>query len=359
MVKSSKTILFLIILLTIIKSDIHWIYYNPAGYAENNMVKAEKRCSFGLVFGEKSPIPFYIKVEVNSTDTNPAPLLCFSNNDESCQMRNQLVKNPNGRTEVIWIKKEEISGNDQILYIMVECLNEPCSYNIRFSGDQSAAFEPNFVYSYLVNSYNRVMLFEIQGIEKMGKNTFLSINLEGSSSALLEIDNFNINSEVVYKNGRANLIHIEDRANDNNPVLVKVLVKGAQVGEYLTLSAHLVDVDENLGSSTKNDLILPNGPEISGYLEKIIINKECFPIDLSNEKYKKTNKLFITGRVQTKFGLFYLEDENKYYIKGSQIEIINSQLSYVMENNGKLNYICFEILKNEPFNKITWFLLFQ
>ena len=360
MIKLSKIILFLIIHLAFIKSDIRWIDYdNKAGYVETEIIKAEKRYTFGVDFGSKDPIPYYIKVEVNSSDTNPAPLLCFSNNDMNCQSRNQLVKNPNGKTATIWLKREEFSNGDQELFILVECLNDGCSYNIRVSGHRVATFEPNFVYSYLVSSNNREMVFEIQGMENMGKNTFLSINLEGSLSAFLSIDNTYIKSEVDYKNGRAKLIHIEDKANDNNPTLVDIVVKNAKVGEYLTLSAHLVDVDEYLESSAKNDLILPNGPEISGYLEKDLINGECFPIDLSNEKYKLTNKLFITGRIQTKYGLFYLEDENRKYIENSEIEIINGQLSYVMRNNGKLNYICFEIMKNEPFNQYNMVFTFS
>ena len=91
--------------------------------------------------------------------------------------------------------------------------------------------------------------------KKWEKKTFLIINLEGSPSTLLNIDNVDIKSEISYKNGNAKLIHIEDKDNDNNPTLAKIVVKDAKVGEYLTLSVHLVNVDsdEDLESSTKND----------------------------------------------------------------------------------------------------------
>ena len=347
MIKLSKTILFLIFLLTFTKSQINWIEYdNTVDYVEVEYSNAKKRSSYGLDFGPSSKIPYYMKIEVNSTDTNPAPLLCFSNINSNCIERNQLIKNSNGKTVIMWIKRDEFSNDNQELYIMVECLNDGCSYNIRFSGDQVATFEPNFVYSYLVNSYNREMIFEIKGKEKMGKNTFLSINLEGLSSAKMNIDITQNNNEYIYKNGRANLIKIED----NDSIFERIVIKGAQTGEYLTLSVYLVDA-ENLGNILTNNLILPIDQEISGYLVKNIINKECFPIDFSNEKYKKTNNFFITGRVQTKYGLFYLEDEKRNFIEDSEIQIMNGQLSYVMKNNGKLNYICFEILKYEPFNQ--------
>ena len=35
----------------------------------------------------------------------------------------------------------------------------------------------------------------------MGKNAYLSINLEGSSSAMLNIDDIQNNNESIYKNG--------------------------------------------------------------------------------------------------------------------------------------------------------------
>ena len=184
----------------------------------------------------------------------------------------------------------------------------------------------------------------------MGKNAYLSINLEGSSSAMLNIDDIQNNNESIYKNGRANLISIEDKSHDNDPSLTRIVIKYAQVCKYITLSVHLVDA-ENPDSVVTNNLILSNGPEISGYLVKNIINKECFSIDLSNEKYKGTNNFFITGRFHTKYGLLHLEDENRKYIEESKIEILNGQLSYVKKNDGKLNYICFEIKKNCPFNK--------
>ena len=136
---------------------------------------------------------------------------------------------------------------------------------------------------------------------------------------------------------------------DENGEIIKSCDKSQELLD--TMISKTVDIAISKGiMQKKNDLILPNGPEISGYLDRNIINNECFPIDLSNEKYRLTNKLFITGRVQTKYGLFYLADENTKYVEESEVEILNGQLSYVMRNNGKLNYICFEIMNYEPFN---------
>ena len=75
----------------------------------------------------------------------------------------------------------------------------------------------------------------------MGKNAYLSINLEGSSSAMLNIDDIQNNNESIYKNGRANLISIEDKSHDNDPSLTRIVIKDScrmrtiffKVGDYI------------------------------------------------------------------------------------------------------------------------------
>ena len=139
-----------------IKSDPKWVYYDyDKPYTEVTHESGEKKMSYALEFGEGKNIPYYIKVEVISTDKNPAPLLCFSSNDENCLEREQLVKNPNNETALMWIKREQFEKDEQELYAVVECADQGCKYKIRFTGDQSASFEPNFVYSYLVGTNNK------------------------------------------------------------------------------------------------------------------------------------------------------------------------------------------------------------
>ena len=92
-----------------------------------------------------------------------------------------------------------------------------------------------------------------------------------------------------------------------------------------------------------DNYLLPNGPEISGYLEQDVLNEECFPLNLADTTYSKMDKLYVTGRVHTKYAWFFLEDENRNYLEETDVEILNGQLSFVMKNNGKLNFLCFEL----------------
>ena len=63
------------------------------------------------------------------------------------------------------------------------------------------------------------------------------------------------------------------------------------------------------------------------------------------------NKLYITGRLHTKYGWFFLEDENRNYREETDVEIFDGQLSYVMTNNQRMNYICLELPSESAFKQ--------
>ena len=340
MVKSNlaNLIVSFIFLLALVKSEPTWINYDHENeYVEYAYTGEEQKHAFVLEFKEGKSIPYYIKVEVNSTDDSPAPLLCFSNNDQNCIEREQLVKNPVGKSVFMWLKREQFESDE--LYAVVECPEPNCKYIISFKGDQTAIFRPNFVYSYLVGINNKEMTFDILGPEK---NIWVTVTLEGSSKAKLNVEHQY--DQYSHRTVKGMTFYVDGDDEINASSLAQITINNAEVGEYLTLSVHIVnDTDsEKLGVGPDN-YILPNGPEITGYLELEKLNEECFPLDLGDEKYKSMEKLYVTGRIYTQNGWFFLENEKREYLPETDLEILNGQLSYVMKNNGKLNYLCFEL----------------
>ena len=312
------------------------------------MTSSPKKQSFAVDFtSQPDQIPFYIKVQVTSDDTNPAPLLCFSKTDSNCKDREQLVKNPNDKSTFFWVRREQFDGYDQELYITAECVEEGCEYTITVEGSQIAIFEPNFVYSYLVATYNKEMRFEIQGNQKM---VYMTISLDGSSKAILNVEN-NPEEIIKYKTGSTITFYIPQDETENSN-LATFSVRGGEVGEYLTLSVHLYSTPQTLMGVAEKDFLLPNGPEITGFLDEDKIKEECFPIDLNEEKYSYMSKLYITGKIHTKYAWFFLEDKNRNYLEDTFTNIYNEQLSFVINNNRELNYVCFE-LPNEGDFKIS------
>ena len=334
-------LLFLCLFLLTKGDEVVWIKYNyETNYVEKIIQNANKRQTYGIEFPEESKqIPYYIKVEVTSNDNNPAPLLCFSSEDQDCYQREQLVKNPNDKTTLLWLKREQFEKEEQKLYINIECENDGCNYTLKFKGEQTASFGPNFVYSYLVGNFNKEMSFEVYTEEK---GVYMTVALDGSSNANINIVNVH-NEGIIYKSGSIITFFLKEYDDINTSNLTVINIKGAETGEYITLSVHLVNNTIEFEGLAQEGLMLPNGPEITGYLEKDMINEECFPIDLSEEKYKIMNKLYITGRIHTKYAWFFLEDENREYLEESFLEILDGQLAFAMNNNGKMNYVCFEL----------------
>ena len=352
MVKKHATINLIILffcLFSFAKSQsVEWLNYDFVnGFVEKKETSAPQKKSYGIDFqGETGKIQFYMKIEVTSDDDNPAPLLCFSSNDQNCKGREQLAKNAVGKSAVLWLKREEFNKDDQELFILVECAKSDCKYTLRVEGFPQPTFSPNFVYSYVVNSYNREMRFDIEGSET---DVYLTVSLDGSSKASLTIDN--VYREGIDDKSGKTLTFLLENSGLKATNLASILVRNAEVGEYITLSAHLVSSNDLHEGLAPNEYLLPNGPEITGYLESNVLNEECFPLDLADSKYKNMDRLYITGRIHTKYAWFFLEDENRNYLEETDVEILDGQLGFVFKNNHKMNYVCLELPNEATFKQ--------
>ena len=70
---------------------------------------------------------------------------------------------------------------------------------------------------------------------------------------------------------------------------------------FLTLSVHLVDNTLSYEGLGPENHLVSDGPELTGYLKRVVINEECFKLDFSNSKYTSMNRLFVTERIHTKY----------------------------------------------------------
>ena len=330
MAKQNSKIIFLILLFLNLfefsfqekhegTDDITTIIFDiKSWYSDYEVENSKKSQRFRLSFDDKSKSPFYMKIEVTSTDNNPSPILCFSSTDQNCEDRQQIVKNPNGKSSLIWIKREQYNKDEENLYIKIICQEEGAGYILSFTGNNEGEYEPNFVYSYLVNSYNREMIFNIKGNNKTG---IVVIAIEGSKSPSLTSEKGQLRQT---ENGYVVFVRNEYATTGK---ITTITVKGTP-DDYLTLSSHLINNDES------SEVLEPNGPEINGYLEKGVIEQDCFKIKNS------ANKLYLTGRLHSMFGLFYLKDDNQKIIESSKEEIINGHLSKVIDSNSRIKEIC-------------------
>ena len=321
-----QSILFLI-LISFITSQIEWIAYDPetqsASFSNKNNPKKKK---LAVEFG-KSKIPNYIKVIMIPEPKTPTPLLCFSPTFSGCEEeRVILVKRTDGNPSFLFVKREEIDNEVSYreLYIYVTCEKDYCGYTINFEGKEFAEIEPNSVFSYIITQYNREMNFKVIGNADEG--SFLTIGIEGSNRAQLNIENqerWPTNLDT----GKIITFPINNE-NENSNILASFNISEGNIGEYLTLNIHIVK-----DRKAPDNLLYPNGPVIMGMLanDEGYFKEECFPISaFESEKFSYINKYYLTGKIYSKYALFWLADENDLYMEETEIEITNGYISYLI-----------------------------
>ena len=333
----TQLVLFLS-LISLITTQINWIDYDPNTYT---VTYEHDRKSDSAIVGvdfKDYLVPYYMKVTATPEKDSTTPLICFSPTSNSCgDNRIILTRNGDQNPAILFLKREDFSQGQNELYIYAKCQESNCGFSLKFEGAQSAEIDANSIFSYVVTSNNREMIYEIKGEAEEGD--YLTIGVEGSSSVQLLIEN-NEKSPLFLDYGRIITIPIIKKEEGSN-TLAKLTVKGANLGEYLTLNIHIV----NRNAEAPDNLLYPNGPVVMGMLDgtKGYFKEECFPISaFVSEKYSNVNKYYLTGKIHSKYALFWLADEGGMYMEETEQEIADGQLSFLIENNGKKRSVCFE-----------------
>ena len=303
--------------------------------AEVEIEESAQNQKFRVDFPDETKIPFYLQIELTVAGNYLTPIVCFCPNDANCQDGiEQIVKNPNGNSVVMWVKREQFEKDNQELYIYVINKNAGSNYNIKIRGGQMAEFGPNFVYSYLIASKNKEMTFSVKGNVEIGS---LLVAIDGSPSSKLEVKNGNVND---FDTGKYCYVDINDQLNDTE--ITTITISGGNEGDFITLSVHFINED---GVSS---ILVPNGPEIIGALESAGIKSECFKMSsFASDEYQNVDKFYLTGRLHSQYAYIYVKDESDNVIKESIEMVRGGHLSKIIQSNNKMKQICFELPPRE------------
>ena len=360
-INSLKIIFFLILslLIQINSDDSEWLtFYKEEGKITLPKQNVDKVMMYAVEFKIKESDeyydgPNYLKIEIK-TEKAPAPLLCFSNTDPWCENRLILSRNPNSNSVFIWAKKEQYEESNNEPYFVVTCPDDKCSYTIEVTGDNLVTIQPNIVYSYLVTNKNNEMQFKVTDL----KLNRLSLCIEGSQTAKIEFAYEGLIEEDYTKCINA----IKPDENDDEFGLFKI--NKALEGDYITLTLFEYDVtdiednpDIHLGRVAAG-FAMPNGPEITGYVYRGHVSEQCFLITGATLQ-SASDKLYITGKIHSKYLWFFLEEENGDYIDETDTEVIDGQLAFVFNNEGQSRYICFEVPTVDVFKQSIIVFSFQ
>ena len=356
MAKNSSLKYFLLIilsLLTIIKSqdEVEWIdYIKGKGFTQEE-TDAPQQKRFAIQFKDQSGNvydgPLYLKVEVTAPEGKLAPLLCFSHDDPFCETRDILMRNPIGNSVYLWVRKEQFQEIGTEPYIVITCPGneDKCSYIIKGSDSESSymILEPNTVFSYKVTGKNTKMDVLIANQTAYNNGDMFSICLDGSTKSDIVMSTY----QQPFAVGTIKCVLLPASQHDMD--WGKFTIKGEEE-DYLTLSINkftLTGDQVNLGRAD-DGYALPNGLVVSSYISGTL--EECFPLsqDVLN---KASDKLYIVGKIHTKYANFFLRNQNGDLIQGTNVEIMDGQLSYVLTNPKAFRWVCFERPTDEKYTQ--------
>ena len=306
-------------------------YDDKKAFTEFEVENSKQNQKLMLKYDKTASFQFYMKIELTVTGNYPTPLLCFSATDLNCDDREQIVKNPNDKSVVMWLKREQFFSEDLNLYIKVMCEKDGAGYILRFEGYQAIQFGPNFIYSYYIGANNKEVHFEIKG---NGNTGTLVAAVQGSKNPSISMEGGEPRS---YEKVKIAYFPVTKETNNT----LTVLTIKASNEDYLTVSVHLITRD---GFS---EILEPNGPEVIGYLTNGIIKEDCYKISHFSTIYKNANTYYLTGSVNTMFAFLYLKDKNGNKI-GESFQVINNGLiSTVINSIPDISQICIALQDNE------------
>ena len=330
------------------QDNIEWLDYNyTTRVVETEINNAKNEKTYVLVFDTEKRMDEYIKVTVTPLRNTITPFVCFSPTDANCnENRQAIARVPDGSPAILLLRKDQFYQGEDEIYIFVKCKEETCNYRIKFEGMNHLEIAPNTIYSYLVVRANREMEFDIVG--EAEEKDFLTIGIEGSTSAKIEVNNIE-KIETSYDFGYGRILSFYPNVNSNSGLLATFSIKSATEGDYITLNTHIVK-----DNRAPDNLLFPNGNVVMGIIDSSLTNlrEECFPISsLALDEYEKSGKFYLTGRIHSKYALFWLADEKNIYMPETEMEISDGQLSYLIKTEGKARSVCFEPSYEDVVNK--------
>ena len=298
--------------------------------------------SYTLKFDKKIDMPPYVKVILTPHDNLDTPTFCYSPTDKNCiNDRVVLASRVDKKPVMACVKKEEIPFGEKSLNVLVTCKSgQPCKYDLLFEGQDKCEIDAStgLVYSYVVTKENQKMEFDVFGNISEYDIAFLNIGVEGGEGAIIEVEGKE--PEHIYYDG-AQMVNfqIQNSTHGNFSSIAKFTLDKAKIGDFLRLTVYLAN-----NAIGPDNLVYPGGPSVMGVvLRNYVTNPEiCLPISaLVSDEFKDVTQFYLTGKIYSKYALYWLGDENAGYEEGTDVEIVD-YISILVEPAKKKRHLCFE-----------------
>ena len=303
---------------------------------------AKKANPYTLKFKYASDMPYYVKVTLTPKETQDTPSLCYSPTDANCKSdRVVLASRVDKKPIVACVKRDEIPYNQKNLNILVTCKKDSCGYDLLFEGQDKCQIDANtgLIYSYIVTNDNKEMEFDVLGNVTGYDASFLSIGIEGSEKAIIEVQDIEEPQYIYYEGASMVNFQILNGTDGKMSSISQFRIKDAQVGEFIRLTVYLTN-----NAIGPDNLVYPGGPSVMGVvLRNGVTNPEiCLPVSaLITDELKDISTFYLTGRIYNKYAIYWMGDENAQYEEGTDIDLIDF-ISVLVEPANKKRHLCFE-----------------
>ncbi len=243
-----------------------------------------------------------LKLEVKGVDPNTVYILSIYS-DETRNNRIQLAQSLNGYAMLLF-EFDEL----EIIYISLECYpNNKCS------GILSNKFSPKMfisegdIFNFYV-SEEKTWTFYITSKSEMS-NVWARGQLPIKTN--LKIDN------TYYKENEGNYYIVSSSMNN------KVFEIKPQVGDFINIGCLGFTKDQKMGTENyeSNSKLIINGPKISGYLKKGVIDQICYQMESKIEEPSEHEEDFENDNVIFGSGVIFTKIANSYmaYLNGEKV----------------------------------------
>ena len=293
----------------------------------------------------------FIKIKNILSKSKFGQISFFSYSDKDCKIdRRQMSVNTYDESAFI-INKTEIKEKGEF-YICVNCIfDSSCSYTVQFDQNYLTRLPfPGFSYSYYISEYYKDMTFGLRPIDDIYK---IILN-NNNPLQLFWVKRMNNDQFIHYYDNRIpadyNAIYLFNNITELTRCIDFNI--SSYEGDYVRTGSSLIFNKVSYTPINVNDL------ETMGYLEKGILDEECF--FLNNYYSSDSSSLFyLYGIIYNKFAKIYFKNKNSNnIISGTEKEIIDGSFIEVISNSELTSRkFCVSLLtsdKYEYLNNITF-----
>ena len=296
----------------------------------------------------------FLLIKIINDDLNkPGQISFFSYSDKDCTDRRQMSVNTYNESAFI-INKTETKGKGEF-YICVNCISSTsCSYILQFDQNYLTRLPfPGFSYSYYISEYYKDMTFGLRPSNDIYE-TIINILKDDNPLQLFWVKRLNNYQFIHYYDNRIPADYNAIYLFNNMTELTRCIDFNisSYEGDYVTTGSSLIFNKVSYIPINVNDL------ETMGYLEKDILDEECFYFN--NYYPSDSSSLFyLYGIIYNKFAKIYFKyKNNNNIISGTEKEIIDgSFIEVISESELTSRKFCVSLLtsdKYEYLNNITF-----